>query len=98
MTKKFNKASYAVFEQACTTLNLNPSRLSVELGYSDNAAGGWKKKNVIPQVAALAIECLLRRKNLQDKGTCTLVIKTGNSQLKAIKEILKTLGCTFVEV
>ena len=98
VTKNFPKASYSVFETAAKQLQMDEANLAETIGYHRNAHSHWKKSGVMPKVASVAIEGLLRHNNVSNKEPSTLVVKINNGNLDAVKSILSALGCSFVEV
>jgi hypothetical protein len=98
LIKKFPKVSYSVFEAAAKQLQMGEANLAEAIGYHRNAHNHWKKSGLMPKVASIAIECLLRRNNVSNKEAGTLVVKTNNGNLDAVKSILTALDCSFVEV
>jgi hypothetical protein len=98
MPKKFAKVSYSVFEDAAKQLQVSEVDLTEAIGYQRNAHNHWRTSGLMPKVASIATECLLRRNNVNHKDHSTLVVKADNSNLEAVKSVLTALGCSFAEV
>jgi hypothetical protein len=97
-TKKFSKVSYALFDDAAKQLGISEPDLAEKIGYHRNAHNHWKVSGLIPKVASIAAECMLRRKNVNCKDHSTLVVKVDNSKLESVKSVLNALDCSLVEV
>ena len=97
-TKQHAKASFSIFENATKKLQLSEADLSEAIGYSRNVSCNWKNDGLIPKVAALAIECMMRRNNFNSEDHSTLVVKAKNNKLVSVKSVLDALECSFVEV
>ena len=68
-TATYKTVNYSVFANAASTLAITPAELSKAIGYSDHTYLGWKRNGNMPQSAALACECLLRRRNKENTQT-----------------------------
>jgi hypothetical protein len=96
--KEFAKADYSIFESACQALNILPTPLCLELGYSGPVWSSWKEKNEMPKVAAIACEGLRRRAgNVQ--GEKVLLIKTvTQDQRNMLRTVAKGLSLQVIEL
>lgn len=65
----YQTVNYSEFEKTADKLSMIPAVLSKAIGYSNHTHLGWKRNELMPKSAALACECLLRRKNKEDTRT-----------------------------
>lgn len=95
----YQKAEYAIFEATARELNLSPAQLAKEIGYSDSTAYKWEHDGKMPKTAALACECLRRRRGNNGKACETWLIKLEtDAQKHALEAICKGLGVEYVGV
>lgn len=78
--KTYQKADAVIFMETAQALGLSETRLSEELGYTENAGREWINKGQMPKVAALACEALRRRVGAK-ADTFTMVAQIVNGQL-----------------
>jgi hypothetical protein len=98
MPKSYAKVPYTMFADAASELKMSEAKLIEAIGYNRNSRCNWKNAGLIPKVASVAIEGILHRKSVSNKEHGTLVVKTNNGNLDAVKSVLSALDCSFVEV
>ena len=98
MAKQFAKVSYSVFEDAAKKLQISEPILAEEIGYHRNAHNHWKVSGLMPKVASVAVEGILRRNNKSCTDHKTLVVKLPNDKMDALVSVLSAFNCTYQEV
>jgi len=94
-TMTYSHVNYSVFKDAAKKLLMTEAQLGVGLGYSDSAFRLWRKAGLIPKVAGLACECLLRRNRLAadaPKPSTLLVLRVPNQHMLALQAFTSALN------
>ncbi len=89
----------APVESMRNRLEMTPRELSVVLGYSPEAYPLWIKTGRIPETAALAAECLVRRQAASDTVFFIRVVK-GVPKVTMVEDVTKVTrnGKTYLEI
>lgn len=92
--KTRNVVPYSRFLRACDAVDMEASKMAIEIGYTDSACYKWTEDNELPKYAALAAEAIVAK-----TFTLRLLVVTpaNKQQYDAIKGVMTSMGIDFVE-
>lgn len=91
----YSHVNYSVFKDAAKKLLMTEAQLGVGLGYSDSAFRLWRKSGLVPKVAGLACECLLRRNRLTEDApepSYLFILRVPHKHSLALQSFTAALG------
>jgi hypothetical protein len=98
MAKQFEKVSFQVFDNACHELGIAEVNMCRAIGYSPNAYSHWRSEGLMPKVASMAVECMLRRQQKESNSSDTIVVKVSHSKFEGLKAVLDAFDCDFTQI